>query len=138
MKQGKRNRANGAAFERKVRLMLSTEGFIVSKWQNNIDLDRMIMHAARWNRFNALSTGFPDFVAMKMLNIYGAYRVIWVEAKMNGLLKPEEKAKMQFMEDCGMECWIAYDEKGKVAFRKFVDYISTGRVRGKEVKYNIG
>lgn len=122
--------------------MLSTEGYTVSKWQNNVDLERKEMHAARWNRFNALSTGFPDFVAFRNFKVIGlgfeVYSVIWVEAKKNGLLRPDEKKKMQFMEDRGMECWIAYDDKGKVGYRKFVDYIESGRVRGKEVKHQIG
>ena len=122
--------------------MLSTEGFTVSKWQNNIDLERGTMHASRWNRFNAASTGFPDFVAFRenKMSIFRCpvYEVIWVECKKNGLLKPEEKAKMQFMTDRGMECWIAYDDKGKVGYRKFVDYIESGRVRGKVVKHQIG
>lgn len=121
--------------------MLSSEGFVVSKWNNNIDLDFPQMHACRWNRFNAAGGGFPDFVAMKEVfnhSFKRDYRVIWVEAKKNGFLDPKEKAKMQFMEDRGMECWIAYDDEGKVAFRKFVDYISTGRVRGKEVRHQIG
>ncbi|MCK5563501.1 hypothetical protein KAI30_04945 [Candidatus Bathyarchaeota archaeon] len=144
--QGRKNRAAGAAFERKVRMMLSSEGYTVSKWNNNIDLEFPQMHACRWNRFNAAGGGFPDFVAMKRgfgraqgkSGAYGLYKTIWVEAKKNGLLKPEEKAKMQYMEDRGMECWIAYDDEGKVAYRKFVDYITTGRVRGKEVRHQIG
>ena len=139
--QGRRNRAAGARHERKVRMMLNTEGFVVSKWNNNVDLDRKTMHACRWNRFNAAGGGFPDFVAMRTwMRKDGKllYEVIWVEAKKNGLLKPEEKAKMQYMEDRGMRCWIAYDDKGKVAYRKFVDYIESGRVRGKEVRHQIG
>lgn len=137
--QGKANRAAGAAFERKVRAMLIAEGYTVSKWNNNIDLEFPQMHAARWNRFNAAGGGFPDFVAFKDVSGFTKMkRVIWVEAKKNGFLRPEEKAKMQFMEDRGMECWIAYNDKGKVGYRAFVEYIESGKIRGKEVKYQIG
>ena len=123
--------------------MLSSEGFVVSKWNNNSDLDFPQMHACRWNRFNAAGGGFPDFVAMKKQPYMNCesdklFEVIWVEAKKNGFLDPKEKAKMKYMEERGMECWIAYDDEGKVAFRKFMDYISTGRVRGEEVRHKIG
>ena len=36
-KQGKRNRINGANFERRVRADLEKNGWIVAKWQNNVD-----------------------------------------------------------------------------------------------------
>ena len=136
VKQGKKNRAAGAAFERKVRAMLNAEGYTVSKWNNNIDLETKQMHACRWNRFNAGGGGFPDFVAFRKMSD-ACYEMIWVEAKKDGLLKPAEKGKMQFMEERGMECWIAYDDEGKVGYRKFSDYRDTGRIRAKEVRHQI-
>lgn len=138
--QGKKNRLAGAAFERKTRLALTTEGWTVSKWQNNIDLDKGFMHAARRNRFASLSTGFPDFVAFRrIINPFGAgfYRTIFVECKVNGKLTKTEKAKMQFLEDRGFECWIARNEKGKVAYRKYLEYIKSHRICGEEAEYQI-
>lgn len=118
-----------------MRMNLSSQGYTISKWQNNIDLERGIMHAARWNRFNALSTGFPDFVAFRKIEGFDdAYEVVWVEAKMNGKLTAAEKAKLQFMTDRGMMCWIASVNEKEIEYRKFVDYIESGRIHGEEAR----
>ena len=37
VKQGKRNRANGATFELRVRKNLEERGWMVDKWSNNIE-----------------------------------------------------------------------------------------------------
>jgi len=37
-KQGKKNRASGTDFERRVRVDLESKGWIVSKWMNNVEL----------------------------------------------------------------------------------------------------
>jgi len=39
VKQGKRNRASGRAFELKVRHWLESKGWIVAKWSNNLIID---------------------------------------------------------------------------------------------------
>lgn len=38
-KQGKKNRAAGARFERKVREDLEAKGWIISKWQNQVEFE---------------------------------------------------------------------------------------------------
>lgn len=38
-KQGKRNRINGANFERKVRADLESKGWVVDKWSNNVEFE---------------------------------------------------------------------------------------------------
>lgn len=82
-KQGKRNRLNGAAFERKVRADLESKGWIVDKWSNNVEFNiehqgnavqiipdevvvgKLIPAKRKYNPFNkvmAIGTGFPDFI----------------------------------------------------------------------------
>jgi len=87
--QGKKNRVAGARFELSVRKDLEKSGWIVSKWQNNVEFDRIIdesekkgkgilikkMHIQgrliptkrKFNPFKkalGLGTGFPDFIAL--------------------------------------------------------------------------
>ena len=118
VKQGKRNRINGANFEKKVRASLEKDGWFVSKWQNNLehaDTGSMFewegglkMTAAKGNRFFMRTTGFPDFIAYSHIHdhiykipdaldeIQAQYKVIGVEAKSNGYLDKVEKAKCQW------------------------------------------
>jgi len=89
VKQGKRNKAQGAAFELRVRKDLEEKGWIVSKWQNNVELPeiikskknpellmdcldkiksfgKLIPAKTKWagpGRPMVLGSGFPDFVA---------------------------------------------------------------------------
>ena len=93
VKQGKRNRINGADFEKRVRKDLEEKGWIVSKWQNNVEIIQepytmsigipqefsKSMNAkikgygkcipAKASRFRLSSTGFPDFIAYKNINL---------------------------------------------------------------------
>jgi hypothetical protein len=88
--QGKKNKRDGAKFELLVRKDLEEKGWIVSKWQNNVEFPDIVRIKATENtsieafdkkRFNegrlfpakhkfcgigrpmALGTGFPDFIA---------------------------------------------------------------------------
>ncbi|MHA1541352.1 MAG: hypothetical protein ACTSQH_00065 [Candidatus Hodarchaeales archaeon] len=83
VKQGKRNRANGAAHELRVRKDLEEKGWIVDKWSNNVELPEIdvIMGTecqigrgklspakrkyAGPGRPMVIGTGFPDFIAIK-------------------------------------------------------------------------
>lgn len=135
--QGKKNRRTGQRFEEKVRKNLESQGFIVSKWQNNVDLKKGIV-PAKGNRFGARTLGFPDFIVfMKASSQKRArYRVMLIEAKTRGYLDKEEKEKMQFLTELGIECWIAYDDKetGKVAYRTFVEYSKSSKVRRSKIR----
>lgn len=103
-KQGKKNRASGSRFELKVRKDLESKGWVVSKWQNNVDLPTMITPLLtgklipakrKFNPFNKvmmMSGGFPDFIAFRRIN-NAEYKVIGVEVKSNGYLSKEEKEK---------------------------------------------
>lgn len=95
-KQGKLNRAAGTRFEAKVRNDLDSKGWVLSKWMNNVDLEKQkIVPAKRkYNPFlRALSigTGFPDFVGIKRSGKF--YDVVGIEVKRNGWLDREEKEK---------------------------------------------
>jgi hypothetical protein len=99
-RQGKRNRAAGSRFELKVRKDLESQGYILDKWTNNVDLeDEKIVPAKRkYNPFlRALSigTGFPDFIGIKILKS-GKKDIIGVEVKRNGYLSKSEKEKCRF------------------------------------------
>jgi len=79
VKQGKRNLASGRRFELKVREDLESKGWIVSRWQNNVEWlqyasdgfegkDNSNLRVgkciqAKQGRFRKTSTGFPDFIA---------------------------------------------------------------------------
>lgn len=86
VKQGKRNRAMGADFERRVRKDLEEKGWIVDKWSNTVDLShrttientatgditqtqgKLIPAKRKYagpGRPLVIGTGFPDFIAFK-------------------------------------------------------------------------
>ncbi len=99
--RGKKARAAGARFELKARSDLEKNGWIVSKWMNNVDLEnkKLIPAKRKYNPFlRALSigTGFPDFIAFKK-NGRIDYEIIGVEVKKNGWLDKEEKAKCSWL-----------------------------------------
>lgn len=108
-KQGKRNKANGADFEKRTRFDLESKGWIVSKWQNNVKENKCV--PAKPGRYRMMQTGFPDFMAFKPMdnkfvdtignleypkNQVGSHDIIFIECKSNGYLKPEEKEKAEW------------------------------------------
>jgi len=111
-KQGKRNRINGAIFEKRVRLDLESKDWTVSKWQNNVELEYKKLVPAKMGRFRSNQGGFPDFIAFKnvdlhrfacdkcgKLNVFdyhNTHEIIGVEVKTNGYLTKEEKAKCEW------------------------------------------
>ena len=128
--QGKKNKASGARFELKVRKDLESKGWIVDKWSNNVEFEqieypvdsncgftegKLIPAKRKYNPFKGvfvIGTGFPDFIAFKILEREGIYcmvetnqkntreflyEVIGVESKSNGYLDKEEKGKMDWL-----------------------------------------
>lgn len=94
--RGKKSRTSGRTFELKVRVDLEKNGWVVSKWANNFDLNlkKVIKTSIKFNpfkKFFVAGTGFPDFVAFKIKD--NLYEVIGVEVKANGWLDKEEKEK---------------------------------------------
>ena len=104
--QGRKNRARGLEFERKVRLDLENDGWIVSKWQNNVSFGLDFVKGqiepivegigkcipAKMGRYRTNQNGFPDFICYKHKG-KDLYKVVFVEVKINGYLSKEEKEK---------------------------------------------
>jgi hypothetical protein len=123
--QGKRNRQQGAEFERRVRQHLEDKGWIVTKWQNNLTLaytysPEKEVYAecvpAKSNRYRLTSTGFPDFICYREVNHYKSlFGIIFVECKINGYLTQEEKDKVKWYLNNGFcsRFLIAYKTKDK-------------------------
>lgn len=102
IKRGKKARSSGRAFELSVRHNLESSGWIVSRWQNNIqlsDIEHIELVAAKPGPFRLLTTGFPDFIAYKptLCGICCGYEVIGVECKLNNSLDRIEKAKVKWL-----------------------------------------
>lgn len=129
VEQGKASRSKGTRFELKVRKDLEEKGRFVDKWNNNVDLEKGEVVAAKrkYNPFRkamVIGTGFPDFISIKRVH-EGLYSVIGVEVKMNGLLSKEEKEKCAFYLQKGVfsEIWIAREVKeGNKAMIKYDDF----------------
>ena len=104
--QGKRNLEKGRRFENKVRKDLESKGWIVSRWQNNVELVctkveplkenpnfvkevRFIgeLIPARQGRFRKTSTGFPDFIAYKIITLDELYQKLRTNTKVEGIIK---------------------------------------------------
>lgn len=115
-KQGKLNRAAGARFELKVRNLLESDGWIVDKWTNNVDLEekKLIKAKRKFNPYRkvlGIGTGFPDFIAFRKKG--KSYEVIGVEVKGNGWLDKSEKEKCRFLLKEGIFKKILVVKKGK-------------------------
>ena len=129
--QGKKNRAAGQRFERKVRLDLENKGWLVDRWTNNVSFDYEadkfykvprgttgLLVPAK-SRFNMRTTGFPDFVAFKFdsydnLNLdENIYYIHGIECKSNGYLTKEEKEKCKWLLDNNVFSKILIAKKGK-------------------------
>ena len=98
IKQGKLSRGQGARFELKVRAGLEEMGWIVDKWTNNVEDEKLIKAKRKYNPFMKMlvvGTGFPDFISIKHIH-EGTYSVIGVEVKMNGILSKIEKEKCRW------------------------------------------
>ncbi len=100
--QGKKNRAIGADTERRTRENLIENGWVVSKWNNNVDLKDNKLFVVK-NKFRGvgipmmLGAGFPDFIAFRKAK--SNYEIIGVECKANGYLSSEEQAKCKWLLD---------------------------------------
>jgi|GEM_PF-6222189 len=78
-KQGEKNRAAGARFERKVRADLEVKGWTVSRWGNNVaivgsknpfeweGMGKLV--PAKSTRFRSNTHGFPDFIVFSKILI---------------------------------------------------------------------
>jgi hypothetical protein len=150
VKQGKRNRANGASFELRTRKDLQEQGWIVDKWSNNVELPisteeseekhgyanyypgKIIPAKRKYNAFSkvmAIGTGFPDFIAFRNIS-YGdedngkssMYEAIGVECKTNGTLDKIEKEKCRWYLDNRIFGKILIASKTKVKNKIVIKY----------------
>ncbi|MGK0209653.1 MAG: hypothetical protein ACI83O_000935 [Patescibacteria group bacterium] len=122
IKRGGISRAQGAAFELRVRKDLQEKGWTVDKWSNNIDTEkdeitpakRKMQFLGQGQRIMTIGTGFPDFIAFKEMD-NGLFKVIGVEVKINNKLSKIEKEKCQWYlkRKTFSELWVAYKEKEK-------------------------
>lgn len=133
-KQGKSNRRKGGSFELSVRKDLEDKGFICSKWMNNVEFQvkttdktfhfgKLVPSKRKFNPFNkimALGTGFPDFIALRVQG-GKVTTFIFVEAKSNGYLDKEEKAKAEwYINEFGLPFAVASKDKknkGEIAYK---------------------
>lgn len=151
-KQGKRNKAAGAMFEKRTREDLESKGWIVSKWQNNVEFHTSLQEGAtsplstnrkkseaetdsklgkcvpsKPGRFRMMQTGFPDFIAYQLVKDYevfeDGYNVIFVECKTNGYLKPEEKEKARWYLENNYCSKFLIAKRKKVGRKVEVEYV---------------
>jgi len=116
---GKKSRAAGIRFEKRVRNDLERE-WIIDKWTNNIEFmctnkakccarlipakPKFVFNPkTRTRQMIGNSSGFPDFIALN--RIYRddggieLYQVTGIEVKMNGYLDKEEREKCRWLLD---------------------------------------
>ena len=171
VKQGKRNLINGRNFENKVRKDLEEKGWIVSRWQNNVDIKWIKLEdektfkqrenllnkgyrevkindaptlclskliPAKQGKYRKTSTGFPDFIAYKLIRRiltskfkegeYGEqlvdfhFEVIGVECKTNGRLSKEEKEKCKWLLENNIFSKVLIASKKKVGRKIEIKY----------------
>ena len=109
-KQGRKNRTNGRDFEVKVRHNLEGKGWIVCKWQNNVEFmpdtaGKLIPARRKYNpftKFCSFGNGFPDFIAHREItnkpnNVSKMYEVMGIEVKSKGYLDKEEREKCEWI-----------------------------------------
>lgn len=103
-KQGKKNRAAGKRFELKVREELEKKGWIVFRNSNDVELGKFRQAKSKYNPFTKslmmTQSGFPDFICISLMADEQNNRaVLFVECKINGYLKPEERAKADWIKN---------------------------------------
>lgn len=122
-KQGKNNRAKGKAFEKRVEKDLESKGWIVIKFNKQVDLDKNELVTAKpqfnpfFKRIVGEGSGFPDFLIFRKSPNETDFIIQLVECKINGYLDLKEKGKVE---------WI----KSKLKIPVFI-----ASKNGREIKY---
>ena len=136
--RGKKSRAAGARFERKVREDLEKKDWIISKWMNTVDYDKegktgkLVSAKRKYNPFfKALSigTGFPDLICFRRHGMEH-YDVIGVEVKIRGYLDKIEKGMCHWLLENRIFSRILIAKLGKK--RGEIEYIDFKEKYGKE------
>lgn len=115
--RGKKARAAGIRFEAKVRQHLEGMGWVVGKWMNTVDYEKLKLIPAKrkYNPFLkalGIGTGFPDFVAFKK-NKDRTYDVVGVEVKARGYLDKIEKGMCHWLLENNIFSRVLIARKGK-------------------------
>ena len=119
---GRRSRRLGAQFELDVRRDMTSKGWVVAKWQNNIDLQTNEIIQSHSNRFNSRSCGFPDFIMFRQNKNAYCYELKFVECKTNNKLSKEEKIKLEVLRKLGHSCYVAFKDGKEIKYREFMEY----------------
>lgn len=93
---GRKARRSGSAFERKVRSKLESDGWIVSRWQNDVDFEKNKLIPAK-SRFGLRTCGFPDFIVYRVILPTEKYEIKGVECKSRKYLDKIEKKKVMWL-----------------------------------------
>lgn len=134
-KQGKKNRAAGARFERKVREDFEKFGWIVSKWMNTIDYDKqgktgkLVPAKRKYNPFFkvlGIGNGFPDFICFKKTGKGKSFEIIGLEVKVNGYLDKKERGMCHWLLENKIFPRILVAKRGKK--RGEIEYIDFKKV----------
>lgn len=148
-KLGKKSRKQGQDFERKVREDLESKGWIVLRWDKNIEFPigyegvmlrgEFVQTTGHWNNFLkrivVSQSGFPDFVCIK-LGVFktpvgdirltpDAFEVQFVECKTNGILDKLEREKSRWIKE-KLHIPIFIASKQKIKRKIEVHYESFG------------
>ena len=116
IKQGRKNRNLGKAFERKVKEDLEKSDWTVLRFNKNINLEKKKLEDVKpkYNPFTKsvmyTSTGFPDYFCFRQSDVFEGF---FVEVKSNGYLDKEEKEKLRWLKFVFSEIKILIASKGK-------------------------
>lgn len=127
VKQGRKNRARGATFEKRVRADLEKDGWIIFKNTNNVEFDntgkgKLVPCKPKFNPFTKSlmmnSGGFPDYIAYKHgkcihYEFCSRCNIIGIEAKSTGYLDKVEKDKVQWLLSNHIFAYILVASKSK-------------------------
>lgn len=119
VEKGKKNRKKGGEFELAVRKDLMAKGWIVTKFDNDVEFPEENINLPPSKRIGELKqakksfnpftkrvgygNGFPDFVCLRVSEEKSSsagslcWTVLFVEAKSNGYLKPIEREKIAWL-----------------------------------------
>jgi hypothetical protein len=140
--QGKKSRSKGKAFELKVRADLEKDGWIISKWCNNVSepfeqdigeyIRKLIPAKAQYNpffkRIVGEGSGFPDFIVYRKCEMVSvcnekSYHIFGVECKSGAGLDKKEKDKCRWLLENKIFCkiWIATkgEKRGQIVYTEF-------------------
>lgn len=115
IERGRLSRQRGEIFERKVINSLRVEGYIVTRFNGDIDLEAKSVISAKFNPFRRNTTGFPDLLITKPTEAF------FVECKVNNQLRREERLKLEFLEEKGFRCYVASNNNGTINFRRLAE-----------------